>query len=164
LRASADLGSSDADLGPDSGRSFSRVRAGSATAFGPAESCLVSAWNFIESNCQSAGLGRDVLPCADTGGFDLSLVSKGSAQSSEKTGSADLLASSDSAWAGIGFFAKSILKIWRQDMSFLKELWKYMKVRKKFWLLPIVLVFLLLGGLIILSQGSVVAPFIYTLF
>ncbi|MCB1733547.1 MAG: hypothetical protein H6926_06805 [Chromatiales bacterium] len=49
-------------------------------------------------------------------------------------------------------------------MSFLAELWKFLKVRKKFWLLPIILVMLLLGGLLILAQGSAVAPFIYTLF
>lgn len=46
----------------------------------------------------------------------------------------------------------------------LKELWTFMRVRKKFWLLPIILVLLLLGGLLILAQGSAVAPFIYTLF
>lgn len=49
-------------------------------------------------------------------------------------------------------------------MSFLAELWQFLKVRKKFWLLPIILVMLLLGGLLILAQGSAVAPFIYTLF
>lgn len=45
----------------------------------------------------------------------------------------------------------------------LQDLWAYMKVRKKFWLLPIIITLLLLGVLIVLSQGSVVAPFIYTL-
>jgi hypothetical protein len=49
-------------------------------------------------------------------------------------------------------------------MSFIKELWQFMRVRKKFWLLPIMLMMALFGGLIILSQGSAVAPFIYTLF
>jgi hypothetical protein len=49
-------------------------------------------------------------------------------------------------------------------MSFLAELWLFLKVRKKFWLLPIILVMLVLGGLLILAQGSVIAPFIYTLF
>ena len=49
-------------------------------------------------------------------------------------------------------------------MDFLKDLWKFMKERKKFWLLPIIIVMLLLGGLIVFTQGSVVAPFIYTLF
>ncbi len=49
-------------------------------------------------------------------------------------------------------------------MSFLKELWKFMRVRKKFWLLPIVLVMALFGALIVLTQGSAVAPFVYTLF
>lgn len=48
--------------------------------------------------------------------------------------------------------------------SFIKELWNFMRVRKKFWLLPIILVMVLLGGLIVLAQGSAVAPFIYTLF
>jgi len=49
-------------------------------------------------------------------------------------------------------------------MSFLKELWNFLKVRKKFWLAPIILVMLLLGALLIFAQGSAVAPFIYTLF
>jgi len=49
-------------------------------------------------------------------------------------------------------------------MSFLKELWAFMKVRKKFWLLPVLFIMLLLGVLIVLGEGSAVAPFIYTLF
>ena len=49
-------------------------------------------------------------------------------------------------------------------MEFLEEFWEFIKVRKKYWLLPIIIVLLLFGGLIILSQGSVVAPFIYTIF
>jgi hypothetical protein len=49
-------------------------------------------------------------------------------------------------------------------MSFLKELWAYMRTRKKYWLIPIMLVMVILGGLIVLAQGSAVAPFIYTLF
>ncbi len=44
------------------------------------------------------------------------------------------------------------------------DLWTFMKERKKFWLIPIVLVLLLLGGLLVLAQGSALAPFIYTLF
>lgn len=49
-------------------------------------------------------------------------------------------------------------------MSFLRELWSFMRIRKKFWLLPIMVMMLLFGGLIVLTQGSAVAPFIYTLF
>ena len=49
-------------------------------------------------------------------------------------------------------------------MDFLKEFWDFLKVRKKYWLLPILLVLVLFGGLIVLSQGSAVAPFIYTIF
>jgi hypothetical protein len=48
--------------------------------------------------------------------------------------------------------------------EFLGELWAFMRERKKFWLFPIVLVLLLFGSLVVLTQGSVVAPFIYTLF
>jgi hypothetical protein len=48
--------------------------------------------------------------------------------------------------------------------EFLSELWAFMRERKKFWLLPIVLVLVLFGSLVVLTQGSVVAPFIYTLF
>jgi hypothetical protein len=49
-------------------------------------------------------------------------------------------------------------------MDFLKDLWDFMRERKKFWLAPIILVMLLLGVLIVVAQGSAVAPFIYTLF
>ena len=49
-------------------------------------------------------------------------------------------------------------------IDFLKELWGFMKVRKKFWLAPIIFVLILLGALIVFSEGSAVAPFIYTLF
>ncbi len=49
-------------------------------------------------------------------------------------------------------------------LELLKDLWQFMRERKKFWLAPIIVVMVLLGGLIIVAQGSAVAPFIYTLF
>ena len=49
-------------------------------------------------------------------------------------------------------------------MSFIKELWTFLRVRKKYWLVPIFLALAILGGLIVLTQGTVVAPFVYTLF
>jgi hypothetical protein len=49
-------------------------------------------------------------------------------------------------------------------MEFIKEFSEFLKVRKKYWLLPIIIVLVIFGGLIVLSQGSVVAPFIYTIF
>jgi hypothetical protein len=49
-------------------------------------------------------------------------------------------------------------------MSFLAEFWAFLRMRKKYWLVPIVLFLLVFGGLIILTQGSAVAPFIYTVF
>lgn len=49
-------------------------------------------------------------------------------------------------------------------MSLFRELWEFMRVRKKFWLLPIIVIMVLLGGLLVLAQGSAIAPFIYTLF
>ena len=49
-------------------------------------------------------------------------------------------------------------------LDLIKDLWGFMRARKKFWLAPIIVVMLLLGALIVLSQGSAVAPFIYTLF
>lgn len=48
--------------------------------------------------------------------------------------------------------------------DFIAELWAFLKVRKKFWLLPIILTLLLLGGVLVMAQGSAIAPFIYTLF
>ena len=49
-------------------------------------------------------------------------------------------------------------------ISFAVEFWNFLRVRKKFWLLPILLVLALFGGLVVMTQGSAVAPFIYTLF
>lgn len=49
-------------------------------------------------------------------------------------------------------------------MSFVAELWDFLKVRKKFWLLPILFMMVVLGGLVVLTQGSAIAPFIYTVF
>ncbi len=48
--------------------------------------------------------------------------------------------------------------------EFLIELWGFLKQRKKFWLLPVILCLVLLGGLVVLTSGSAIAPFIYTLF
>ena len=49
-------------------------------------------------------------------------------------------------------------------MDFVVQMWRFMGARRKYWLLPIILITVLLGGLLVLAQGSVVAPFIYTLF
>lgn len=49
-------------------------------------------------------------------------------------------------------------------MSFISELWAFLRSRKKMWMLPIIIIALLLGGLVILTKGSAVAPFIYTIF
>ena len=49
-------------------------------------------------------------------------------------------------------------------MAFLREFWAFLRVRKKFWLLPMLLMLILFGGLIVLAQGSAIAPFIYTIF
>jgi hypothetical protein len=49
-------------------------------------------------------------------------------------------------------------------ISFLSELWAFMRERRKYWLLPIILMLALVGGLLVLTQGSAIAPFIYTLF
>ena len=49
-------------------------------------------------------------------------------------------------------------------LDLLKDLWAFMRARKKFWLAPIIIIMLLLGGLLVLAQGSAIAPFIYTLF
>ena len=49
-------------------------------------------------------------------------------------------------------------------MNFIKEFLEFIKVRKKYWLIPIIIILLIFGGLIVLSQGTAVAPFIYTIF
>lgn len=50
------------------------------------------------------------------------------------------------------------------QVSLSRELWQFMKVRKKFWLLPIIVIMVLVGGLLVFAQGSALAPFIYTIF
>jgi len=49
-------------------------------------------------------------------------------------------------------------------MSFITEFWKFLKVRKKFWLIPMIVMLFLFGGIIVLAEGSAIAPFIYTIF
>ena len=49
-------------------------------------------------------------------------------------------------------------------IDFLEEFWRFLRVRKKFWLLPVLLMMVVFGGLVVLTKGSAVAPFIYTLF
>ena len=49
-------------------------------------------------------------------------------------------------------------------IDFLAELWRFMRVRKKFWLLPILIMMVVFGGIVVLAKGSALAPFIYTLF
>jgi hypothetical protein len=49
-------------------------------------------------------------------------------------------------------------------MELVSELWRFMRIRKKFWLLPILIMMVVFGGLVVLTKGSVIAPFIYTLF
>ncbi len=52
----------------------------------------------------------------------------------------------------------------REIVSFVREFWVFLRVRKKFWLVPILVVIAIFGGLIVFSEGSAVAPFIYTIF
>jgi hypothetical protein len=71
--------------------------------------------------------------------------------------------------SGCGFVLDSACESAREHeatvlISLLRELWAFMSVRKKYWLIPVILVLLTLGGLLLMAQGSVVAPFIYTLF
>tara|TARA_B100000242_G_C42702590_1_gene328626 strand:- start:203 stop:352 length:150 start_codon:yes stop_codon:yes gene_type:complete len=49
-------------------------------------------------------------------------------------------------------------------MEFLSEIFRFLKVKRKLWLFPIIIIFIIIGGLLILSQGSVIAPFVYTIF
>ena len=62
------------------------------------------------------------------------------------------------------FLSRGFNRVYYFTMDFIIEFIKFLKIRKKYWLLPIIIVLVLFGGLIILSQGSAVAPFIYTIF
>ena len=61
-------------------------------------------------------------------------------------------------------YSSGVDQVARPIMSFLFELWEFLHVRKKFWLMPVLLMMVLLGGLIVLANGSAIAPLIYTLF
>jgi hypothetical protein len=61
-------------------------------------------------------------------------------------------------------FKSAALEAGYSHMSFILEFWEFLRVRKKFWLLPVLLLTVLFGGLVVLTKGSVVAPFIYTIF
>jgi hypothetical protein len=65
------------------------------------------------------------------------------------------------SWIG---FETTCAKIQTQNMGFVRELWAFLRIRKKFWLLPIILMTLVFGVLLLLAQSSAIAPFIYTLF
>ena len=65
----------------------------------------------------------------------------------------------DKLWQTQKYNETTILVMW-----FIKEFWVFLKVRKKYWLMPILVVLMLFGAIIILTQGSIVAPFIYTVF
>ena len=61
-------------------------------------------------------------------------------------------------------YSSGVDQVARPIMSFLFELWEFLHVRKKFWLMPIILALLVFGTLIVLTSGTAIAPFIYTLF
>ena len=65
----------------------------------------------------------------------------------------------DKSWQTQKYNETTILAMW-----FIKEFWDFLKARKKYWMIPVFVVLVLFGALIILSQGSAVAPFIYTIF
>src|SRR5207248_184615 len=75
----------------------------------------------------------------------------------------DLLDRAHAGGAGAGDDEGSVLESAR-EMDFLNELWRFMRVRKKFWLLPVLIMMVVFGGLVVLTKGSAIAPFIYTLF
>lgn len=66
------------------------------------------------------------------------------------------------ARAGAGDYEGPVLR--GAMIDFLEEFWRFLRVRKKFWLLPVLLMMVVFGGLVVLTKGSAVAPFIYTLF
>jgi hypothetical protein len=75
----------------------------------------------------------------------------------------ELLDRTRAARAGAGFDDEPVLKGFI-DMSIAGELWRYLRARKKLWLAPIIMIMVAFGGLVVLAQGTAVAPFIYTLF
>src|SRR5262249_51458668 len=88
---------------------------------------------------------------------------QGSAAAQARGGCGKLLDRARAARAVAGDDEGPVLESTR-EMDFLIELWRFMRVRKKFWLLPILIMMVVFGGLVVLTKGSAIAPFIYTLF
>jgi hypothetical protein len=94
--------------------------------------------------------------------FIFRALGQGSFELAARPGRHKLLACQKSARAYSRKYQRSVLG--GVEMSFLYEFWRFMRARKKYWLLPIMFMMVVFGGLLVLAQGSAVAPFIYTLF
>ncbi len=128
---------------------------------------LARPWASHAPGDGSIGDGRRFLPLHYADFLDYVVVWQGRAVAVTTPRSFELL---DSTRAAVVFGRSDETTILKskasagENMSILIELWNFMRMRKRYWLAPIVFMLLVFGGLIILSQGSAVAPFIYTLF
>ena len=125
---------------------------------------------FFETGLLAAQIGRNLVgggpQSLDDGGsmflIPYTRLGQGHAPSQARTGSRKLLDRPTAARTCAGIDERSVLK--ELFMEFIAELWRFMRVRKKFWLLPILVMMVVFGGLVVLTKGSAIAPFIYTIF
>ncbi len=126
------------------------------------EPALAWPWGGSAPYRQPPGHGIDVLRRDHAHGASLAAYGQGSAAPPLSPRRQKLLDPAPASGTGAPIHAQSILEV--TMLSLLTELWAFLRVRKKFWLFPIVFMMVVFGALVVLSQGSAVAPFIYTLF
>ncbi len=114
-------------------------------------------WDPREPDNYTPYPGHSILSCDITCSSDMAFDRKGSV--AQKRGTRIRKLSSSQLEALQGQIGETFLML-----DLLKDLWAFMRVRKKLWLAPIIIIMVLLGGLLVLAQGSAIAPFIYTLF
>jgi len=105
--------------------------------------------------------GRHILHCGRSDGRGAPCAGPGSAAVEAGKGNRDVLDCS-SAWTNAGVDVEAILG--DRALSLLVEFWEFLRVRKKFWLLPLLVLMSIFSGVLILAKGSAVAPFIYAIF
>jgi hypothetical protein len=127
-----------------------------------AQSIMDLHWTATPQSCYSAAYGFGVLDHSRTNWIGSALNEKGCIEVVAQSKSVQLLAPAGAAWAITRFHEKPILRF--SMLSFFSEFWRFMRVRKKYWLLPILIMMVVFGGLIVFTKGTAIAPFIYTIF
>ena len=150
-------------MGPSPCRGFSYFRLCGAKIARAVELALVPGWIFGSQGHQSDHLGRNVFFGGDTHRAAYEVECKAPTRPSFRRARQELLDNVGYPGASTRDHAGSILAK-ENSMWFIEELWRYIRARRKYWLLTILLMMGLFGYLLVFTQGSAIAPFIYTIF